>query len=84
MRVSFLKQYTIGALHALKRHFDEQVREGTKQLLKTPRKQLPVITSGQYMNLKIFWQIAQEENPLANQKTKEFAMSSLIEILSSI
>lgn len=66
MRVSFLKQFTIGALHALKRHFDEQVREGTKQLLKTPRKQLPVITSGQYMNLKIFWQIAQEENPLAN------------------
>jgi hypothetical protein len=34
--------------------------------------------------LQIFWKIAEEENTLATQKTKDFAINALLEILPGI
>ena len=43
---------------------------------------IPQIQSQNYLSLITFWQISQESNTTANQKTKDLAFNSLIEILS--
>lgn len=91
LRVSFLKQYTIGGLQCLKNYFDKLVAEhsqlaSTRSNFKQQSKKVfvPQIPSQNYLSLQIFWKIGQEENTLAPLKIKEQAINALIEILSSI
>ena len=39
------------------------------------------VEDDKYFDLKLFWEIAQDQNKEANHRTKELSLNSLIEIL---
>ena len=82
MYVNFLRKYTEGAFKCLILHRNEQ-EKGVSRGQDSKRKINQInVDSSLYLSLEKFWEIGQETNKQVSPKTREFALTCLIELLS--